>query len=125
MSKAMPAPIPHPASQPVVAPTLAELVARRVMLKADAEYIAGEIAALDAQLLEQLPIGTTDVDGTKVQVREYSRISYPQVEKDYPQTEYPDLYVTKTSIDQAAVKKAFAPSALEGYKVTGAKSVVV
>lgn len=105
--------------------TAAELVARRVSLKADAEFIANGIQAIDALLLEQLDVGTHDIDGTKVQVREYSRISYPQVEKDYPATEYPDLYVTKTAIDQAAVKKAFAPSALEAYKVVGAKSVVI
>lgn len=123
MSNAMPSPIPHPSAPAPV--TLTELVARRASLKADAEYIAGELAAIDGQLLEQLDVGTHDVDGTKVQVREYSRISYPSVEKDYPQSEYPDLYVTKTSIDQAAVKKAFAPSALEQYKVVGAKSVVI
>ncbi len=106
-------------------PTTADLVARRVTLKADAEFIANELQSIDAQLLELLPVGTHDVDGTKVQVREYSRVSYPQVEKDYPQAEYPDLYVTTTSIDQAAVKKAFAPDALEQYKVVGAKSVVI
>lgn len=125
MSNAMPAPIPYPASQPVQQRTSADLVARRVSLKADAEFIANEIQAIDAQLLEQLEVGTHDVDGVKVQVREYSRTSYPSIEKDYPQAEYPDLYVTKTSIDQAAVKKAFAPSALEAYKVVGAKSVVI
>lgn len=110
---------------PIRKPTLAELVARRVTLKADAEYIANEISAIDAQILEQLDVGTHDVDGVKVQVREYSRLAYPDIEKDYPADQYPDLYVTKTSIDQAAVKKQFAPAALEPYKVRGAKSVVI
>ncbi|MGK9222044.1 MULTISPECIES: hypothetical protein [unclassified Microbacterium] len=118
----IPAPIPHPAAGK---PTLEELVARRVALKADAEYIAGEIAAIDAQLIDQLDVGTHDVDGVKVQVREYSRIAYPQLEKDYPAEQYPDLYATKTAIDQAAVKKQFAPAALEPYKVRGSKSVVI
>jgi len=122
----MPAPIPHPASLSAMAPdSLAELVARRVALKADAEYIKDEVEAVDAKILAQLEVGTHDVDGTKVQVREYSRLSLPEIEKDYPAEQYPDLYVTKTALDQGAVKKAFAPSALEQYKVRGAKSVVI
>ncbi|OIU88636.1 hypothetical protein [Microbacterium sp. AR7-10] len=125
----MPAPIPHPAMAATQAPaaeaSLPELVARRVALKADAEYIKDEIEAVDAKILAQLEVGTHDVAGTKVQVREYSRLSLPAVERDYPAEQYPDLYVTKTSIDKGAVEKSFVPNALEQYKVRGAKSVVV
>ncbi|GLJ78659.1 hypothetical protein [Microbacterium imperiale] len=102
------------------------LIGRRITLKADAEYIAGELESIDAQLIELLgTVGSHDVDGTKVEVREYSRTDYGALEKAYPVEQYPALYVTKQSLDQAAVKKQFAPAALEAFKVAGKKSVVV
>lgn len=108
------------------ASTTAELVAQRVLLKADIADYEERIAQIDALLIERLDtVGAHDVDGTKVTIREYSRTDYSRLEKDYPADSYPDLYVTKTALDQAAVKKSFAPAALDTYKVRGAKSVVV
>lgn len=122
-----PAPI-TPIRQPeAVAPlTPAELVAERASLKADVEYIAGRIAQIDAQLLEQLEtVGTHDVAGTKVEIREYSRIDTAWIESEYPEAQYPQLYKTTTGVDAVAVKKQFAPAVLDEHKVRGAKSVVV
>jgi hypothetical protein len=115
----------EPASASAV--ILKRLVDRRATLKADAEYIAGEIEALDGQVIELLggQVGTHDVDGTKVEIREYSRTDYKALEAKYPAAEYPQLYTTVTALDQGVVKKQFAPAALDEFKVTGKKSVVI
>lgn len=105
--------------------TTEELVADRASLKADAEHITERIAEIDAQLVERLTVGTHDIDGTKVQVREYSRLDTDWVAAEYPQSDYPQLYKTTTGVDLAAVKKQFAPAVLEEHQVRGAKSVVV
>lgn len=103
------------------------LVARRAVLKADVEYITGEIQAIDGQLLELLggEVGTHEIGDTKVQVREYSRLDTAWIETEYPQAQYPQLYKTTTAVDAAAVKKQFAPQVLEEHQVRGAKSLVV
>lgn len=104
-----------------------QLVALRATLKADAEYIADRIAQLDSQLLDILggEVGTHDVAGTKVQIREYSRLDTKWIETEYPAEQYPQLYKTTTAVDNAAVKKQFAPGVLEEHQVRGAKSVIV
>ena len=110
--------------QDAQASALEQLVARRVELKADAEYIAEQIEQIDAQLIDLLgTVGTHDVAGTKVQIREYSRTDLKKLAADYPADQYPALYAT--SLDSAAVKKQFAPAALEQYVVHGKKSVVI
>lgn len=103
------------------------LLERRATIKADQEYLAGELEAIDGQLIELLggEVGTHDVDGTKVEIREYSRTDYAALEKQYPAEQYPALYETKTTLDQAVVKRQFAPAALDAFKVRGKKSVVV
>ena len=103
------------------------LLARRATLKADMEYMQGEIDGIDSQLLELLggEVGTHDIGGTKVQVREYSRLDTRWIETEYPQAQYPQLYKTTTAVDSAAVKKQFAPGVLEEHQVRGAKSVIV
>ncbi len=102
------------------------LVVRRATLKADAEFIAGELAAIDAQLLELLDtVGTHQVGQTKVEIREYSRLDTAWIEDEYPAAAYPQLYKTTTTVDAAAVKKQFAPAVLDEHKVRGAKSVIV
>lgn len=106
--------------------TNSELVGERASLKADQEHIAERIAQIDAQLLDRLDtVGTHDVDGTKVEIREYSRLDTAWIESDYPASQYPQLYKTTTGVDLAAVKKQFAPAVLDEHKVRGAKSVVV
>lgn len=114
-------------AQPTKSDEIAKrIVDRRATLKADAEFIAGEIEALDGQLIELLgEVGTHDVAGTKVEIREYSRTDYKALESKYPAAEYPQLYATVTSLDQDAVKKQFAPAALDAFKVRGKKSVVI
>lgn len=102
-----------------------ELVADRASLKADAEHIAERIAEIDAQLTDRLTVGTHDIDGTKVQIREFSRLDSDWIAAEYPQEQYPQLYKTTTGVDLAAVKKQFAPAVLEEHQVRGAKSVVV
>ncbi|WP_431800369.1 hypothetical protein [Microbacterium kunmingense] len=106
-------------------PNLADLVAQRSSLKADAEYIQDQIAALDSRIIDGLngQVGVHDVDGTKVEIREYSRTDYKRVEAEHPVEEYPQLYVT--ALDTDAVKSQFSPAALEHYKVRGKKSVVI
>lgn len=105
---------------------LARLIDRRATLKADVEYITGELEQIDGQIIELLgATGTHDVGGVKVQIREYTRTDYGAIEKAYPAAEYPQLYVTKTTLDQGAVKRQFAPAALEEFKLTGKKSVVI
>ncbi|KRD51937.1 hypothetical protein [Microbacterium sp. Root280D1] len=103
------------------------LVARRATLKADLEYMQGEVEAIDSQLLDILggEVGTHDIAGTKVQVREYSRLDTKWIEAEYPAEQYPQLYKTTTAVDNAAVKKQFAPGVLEEHQVRGAKSLVV
>lgn len=106
--------------------TDAELVEERASLKADQEHIAERIAQIDLLLIERLgTVGTHDVDGTKVEVREYSRLDTAWIEGEYPQSQYPQLYKTSTAVDLAAVKKQFAPAVLDEHKVRGAKSIVV
>lgn len=101
----------------------AELIARRATLKADAEYIQDEIDRIDAALILRFPVGTHDVDGTKVQIREYTRTDPTAIAADYPAGEYPQLY--GTTLDMDVVKQQFAPAALEQYVIRGKKSVVI
>lgn len=103
------------------------LIERRAMLAADREFITGELDAIDAQLLDMVAgvVGTHELGGSKVEVREYSRVDYAALEARYPAAEYPQLYETKTALDQATVKKQFAPAALDEFKVRGKKSVVI
>lgn len=103
------------------------LLAKRATLRADAEYIAGELAAIDGQLIELLggEVGTYEVGDAKVQIKEYSRLDTKWIETEYPAAQYPQLYKTSTVVDAAAVKKQFAPGVLDEHQVRGAKSVVV
>lgn len=111
--------------EPATPATDMELVDERASLKADIEYINERIAQIDAQLIERLPVGVTEVGDTKVEVREYSRLDTKWIEDEYPVTSYPQLYSTKTAVDAASVKKQFAPAVLEEHKVRGAKSIVI
>ncbi|MFI8593754.1 hypothetical protein ACIGCK_04900 [Microbacterium sp. NPDC078428] len=119
--------VPHAPVTPIkTVPTAAELLERRAALRADAELIQDELEQIDAALIIRLDtVGVHDVDGTKVEIREYSRTDYKALEAAYPVAEYPQLYRTEPSLDQAAVKKEFAPAALDEFKVRGKKSVVV
>ncbi len=122
-----PAPI-IPISQPRKSDEIAKrLVGRRATLKADVEFITGEIADIDSQLLELFDgkVGTHDVDGTKVEIREYSRTDVKWIETEYPADQYPQLYKTTRAVDNDAVKKQFAPAVLDEHKIRGAKSVIV
>ena len=103
------------------------LIARRATLKADLEYMKGEVEAIDSQLLELLggEVGTHDIAGTKVQIREYTRLDTKWIEEQYPVSQYPQLYKVTTAVDNDAVKKQFAPTVLEEHQVRGAKSVIV
>lgn len=103
------------------------LIARRATLKADLEYMKGEVEAIDSQLLELLggEVGTHDIAGTKVQIREYTRLDTKWIEEQYPASQYPQLYKVTTAVDNDAVKKQFAPTVLEEHQVRGAKSVIV
>lgn len=123
---AQPAPItPIRQPEPAAPKTPAELVEERASLKADVEFINERIAQIDAQLIEQLPVGTHDVGDTKVEIREYSRLDTAWLEREYPADQYPQLYKTTTGVDNAAVKKQFAPAVLDEHKIRGAKSVIV
>lgn len=106
-------------------PNLADLVSERAALKADVEYIQDRIAALDSQIIDNLggQVGVHDVDGTKVEIREYSRVDMKRIEKEHPLEEYPQLYVS--ALDTDAVKQQFSPAVLDQYKVRGKKSVVI
>lgn len=103
------------------------LLERRATVQADQEYLANELESIDAQLIELVGgvVGTHELGGSKVTVREYSRTDYAALEAKYPAAEYPQLYETKTVVDQAAVKREFAPAALDEFKKTGKKSVTV
>lgn len=117
-----------PISSPRKSDEIAQrLIERRATLRADAEYITGEIEAIDSQLLELLggEVGTHDVAGTKVEIREYSRTDLKWIETEYPAAQYPQLYKVTTAVDGDAVKRQFAPAVLAEHKVTGKKSVVV
>lgn len=121
----------HAPITPIKGPRTSEqileaLVGRRATLRADQEFITGELESIDAQLIELLgTVGVHDVAGTKVEVREYSRTDLAWVEAEYPAAQYPQLYKTSVAVDGAAVKKQFAPAVLEQHKVRGAKSVVI
>ncbi|MFB3980354.1 hypothetical protein [Microbacterium proteolyticum] len=103
------------------------LLDRRATLRADQEFIAGELEAIDAQLIELLGgrVGTHEIGDTKVEIREYSRLDTKWIETEYPADQYPQLYKTSTAVDAAAVRKQFAPAVLDEHKVRGAKSLVV
>lgn len=112
--------------EPAVPATDMELVDERASLKADIEYITERIAQIDAQLIERLPVGVTEIGDTKVEVREYSRLDTKWIEQEYPAAQYPQLYkVAAPAVDAAAVKKQFAPAVLDEHKVRGAKSIVI
>lgn len=107
-------------------PTLADLLARRAVLRADAEFIQDELEQIDAALILRLEtVGTHVVDGVKVEIREYSRTDYKALEAAYPAAEFPQLYAAVTVLDQDVVKREFAPAALDSFKVRGKKSVVI
>ena len=111
---------------PATPATDMELVDERASLQADVEFIKERIAQIDAQLIERLPVGVTEIGDTKVEVREYSRLDTKWIEENYPVSQYPQLYkVAAPAVDAAAVKKQFAPAALEEHKVRGAKSIVI
>lgn len=101
------------------------LLDRRATLKADVEFINDELQRIDAQIIELLDgqVGTHDLAGTRVEVREYSRTDNKAIERDYPVGEYPQLYTM--ALDGDAVKQSFAPASLDAYKVRGKKSVVI
>lgn len=120
----LPAPITPISQSGMPEPTVKQLIDRRVTLKADAEYIQGELDAVDAQLIALLgTVGTHDVDGVKVQVREYSSTDKARLQADYPAAQFPQLY--ELTLSTAALKREFAPAALDAYKVTGKRSVVI
>lgn len=128
MTMSNPAPItPIDVNVPKSLEIKQRLLDRRATLQADIEYMKGEVEAIDSQLIELLggEVGTHDVDGTKVQIREYSRLDTAWIETEYPAEQYPQLYKTTTAVDNAAVKKQFAPGVLEEHQVRGAKSVIV
>src|SRR5690242_10468336 len=104
-------PAPEPAKSDEIAKRLLD---RRATLKADAEYIAEEIERIDGQLPEWVGgvVGTHEIAGTKVEVREYSRTDTKAIERDYPAEDFPQLYAQTLSAD--AVKKEFAPAAIDG-----------
>ncbi|MGA6128807.1 MULTISPECIES: hypothetical protein [unclassified Microbacterium] len=111
---------------PATPATEMELVDERASLQADVEFIKERIAQIDAQLIERLPVGVTEIGDTKVEVREYSRLDTKWIEENYPVSQYPQLYkVTAPAVDAAAVRKQFAPAVLEEHKVRGAKSIVI
>lgn len=121
----MPAPVipiePRKSDQIIV-----RLLERRATLKADAEFITGEVEQIDSQLLELLgTVGTHDVAGVKVEVRQYTRQDTKWIEEEYPVDQYPQLYKVTTAVDPEAVKREFAPAVLDAHKVHGKKSVVV
>ncbi|MEQ6898983.1 hypothetical protein [Microbacterium sp. KR10-403] len=106
--------------------TLDDLLKQRAAYKADAEYIQDQIEKIDAQIIDRLgTVGTHQVGDVKVQVREYTRTDTARIQTAYPAAQFPQLYVTKTVLDEAAVKQQFAPDVLEGFKLHGKKSVVV
>jgi hypothetical protein len=128
MTMSNPAPItPIDTNVPKSLEIKERLLAKRATLRADAEYIAGELAAIDGQLIELLggEVGTYEVGDAKVQIKEYSRLDTKWIETEYPAAQYPQLYKTSTAVDAAAVKKQFAPTVLDEHQVRGAKSVVV
>lgn len=123
-----PAPItPIDANAPKSLEIKERLLDRRATLKADMEYMQGEIEQIDSQLIELLggEVGTHEIGNTKVEIREYSRLDTKWIESEYPADQYPQLYKTSTAVDAAAVRKQFAPAVLDEHKVRGAKSVVV
>lgn len=115
-------PLPQNETSDAIARRLLE---KRATLQADAEIIRDELERIDAQLIEWTGgvVGTHELAGTKVQVREYSRTDLTAIAVDYPVGEYPQLWVM--AIDGDAVKAQFSPAALEQYRVRGKKSVVI
>ncbi|BAQ32071.1 hypothetical protein [Bifidobacterium scardovii] len=98
--------------------------ARIVELQGEIKTREDELESLKSQILDSHTPGTYQAGQLKVTVKNGPmRLDTAKLGKDYPATDYPQLY--KSALDTRAVRGAFAPVALAGYQVAGKPQVVI
>ncbi|KAB1647496.1 hypothetical protein F8O06_02850 [Pseudoclavibacter sp. CFCC 14310] len=102
---------------------LRALAIERLDLAAEIAERKERIEQIDEVLLQHITEPRTDlVAGFKVRIQQGARrIDAKKIEKAYPAAQYPGLYAAK--LDTAAVKKQFAPAALEAFQTQSAPTV--
>lgn len=100
-----------------------EWVLRRVELDAIIARANEEKQALNSQLIEALGDGTHETKHARVLISRRGTVDKSKLAVDYPATEFPMLY--EPTLSTEAMKKQFAPAALEKYKTYSAPSVTI
>lgn len=100
-----------------------EWVLRRVELDAIIARATEEKQALNGSLIEALGDGTHETKHARVMISRRGVVDKTKLAADYPADQYPALYEAGISTD--AMKKQFAPAALEQYKSYSAPTVTV
>lgn len=86
--------------------------------------LQAELAALQTQILQSHEPGTYQAGALTVTVKAGAkRLNLKLLAKDYPISDYPELY--EDAISTKCVRAAFAPNALEPYLQQGNPTVVV
>lgn len=100
-----------------------DLVARRIEVDEQIATFTKQKEEINAELLERLPSGRNDINGVRVTISQSKTLNSEAISRDFPFETYPDLYVN--SLNNAAVKEAFAPAALASYQKLSKPSVKV
>lgn len=98
-------------------------VLRRVELDAIIARANEEKQLLNGHLIEKLGLGTHEHAHARITISRRGALDAAKLEAAFNPEQYPQLYVQKLSTD--AVKKNFAPAALEQYKSYSAPSVTI
>lgn len=105
--------------------TVDDLVLERVAIDEKIARLQEQKDLVNAQLIEQLGDGTHNLAHAKVVISRRGTLDTGRIEAAYPAEQFPQLYATTTKLALDAVKKQFAPLALEEFKTYSAPSVTV
>lgn len=102
---------------------LRALAIERLDLAAEIAERKERIEQIDEVLLQRISEPRTDLlPGFKVRVQHGARrLDAKKIEQAYPAAQFPQLYAAK--LDTSAVKKEFAPAALETFQTQSAPTV--
>jgi len=99
-----------------------QLVARRVTLREDLEYIQSQLDQIDEEIRAR-GIGNHPAGEWTVSVSPNRRLDPKRIEASYPVAQHPELY--KPAVDTAAVKRHIAAIDLEDFYTEYQPRVVV
>lgn len=100
-----------------------EWVLRRVELDAIIARANEEKQLLNSSLIDALGDGTHETRHAKVVIARRGTVDKDRLAADYPAEQFPGLY--ESVLSTTAMKKQFAPAALDAYKSYSAPSVTI